>query len=322
MSKRRLSGIKPTGKLHLGNYFGALQQFINKQNSNDFYFIADYHALTTLPQKDILLKNSLDIVMDYIALGLDVNKSTIFLQSSIPEHCELAWILSNATPMGLLNRAHAYKDRKDKESVNAGIFLYPVLMAADILIYDSELVPVGKDQIQHVEIARDIALKFNRHYGDTFTLPKAEIVEDLKTIKGTDGKKMSKSYNNTIEIFGEEKSLKKQIMSIVSDSKGIEEEKNPDECNIFNIYKLFLNKEEEADLRNRYLSGGLGYGHIKKELFERVRDFLQPFKEKRSDLSNNMDYVTKVLKDGKNKAREIARKKIDDVRDKVGLIKL
>ena len=206
--RRRLSGIKPTGKIHLGNYFGAIKQYIdNQDNGENFYFIADYHALTTTPDPKQLAENSWDIILDYLAFGLDFNKSTIFIQSSIPEHAELCWILSNLTPFGLMKRAHAFK-AKGEEKINVGTFLYPVLMAADILMYDADLVPVGKDQKQHVEMARDIAIKFNSIYGEVFKIPDVEIMEEYETVKGIDGQKMSKSYGNTIEIFAEENKIK------------------------------------------------------------------------------------------------------------------
>lgn len=319
--KRRLSGIKPTGKLHLGNYFGAIKQFIEQQDDGkNFYFVADYHSLTALPEKKQLEEDSLDIVINYLACGLDPEKATIFLQSSVPEHTELCWILANLTPFGLLNRAHAFKDKMAKgENVNSGLFLYPVLMAADILIYDSTHVPVGKDQKQHVEIARDIALKFNDTYGETFVLPAPEIIEE-RTVPGIDGRKMSKSYDNTIGIFDNESDIKKKIMSVVTDSKSVEEPKDPDNNNIFAIHNMFLNKEESKALKEKYLKGGIGYGDLKKDLLATTIEYLAPFRAKRGELLGNMDYVEQVLKNGKNSAKSAAMKKLEAVRSAVGLI--
>jgi len=263
---RSLSGIQPSGTLHIGNYFGAIKQFIENQGTYEgFYFVADYHALTSSPEPAALRKNTYDIILDYMALGLDPKISTILLQSDIPEVTELAWILSNVTPVALLERAHSYKDKIAKGiAANQGLFFYPVLMAADILIYDSDIVPVGKDQKQHVEITRDIAIKFNSIYGDIFKLPQEVIKESVAVVPGTDGQKMSKTYQNTIEMFAPEKELKKQIMKIVTDSTPLEEPKDPDKCNVFALYKLFADETQIKDIRNKYESGNFGYGHAKK----------------------------------------------------------
>lgn len=319
---RTLSGITPSGTLHIGNYFGAIKQFIDTQDKVDgFYFISDYHALTTGPDPKKLRENTYNIILDYLALGLDPEKSTIFLQSNIPEHTELAWFLANVTPVALLERAHSYKDKVAKGlAPNNGLFTYPVLMAADILMYDPDFVPVGKDQKQHIEIARDIAIKFNTIYGEFFKLPEPMIQESVAVVPGTDGQKMSKSYDNTIEMFAEEKALKKKVMSVVTDSTPLEEPKNPDTCNVFALYKLFATESQLADMAAKYRAGNFGYGTAKKELLEMILEYFKPFREKRKYLAENMPLVEKILKDGSDKARELAIKKIKDVKSAVGLV--
>lgn len=321
--KRSLSGIQPSGVLHIGNYFGAIKQFVELQNEYEgFYFLANYHALTSSPKGENLKNNTINVILDYLALGLDPEKSTLFLQSDVPEHTELSWILSNVTPMGLLERAHSYKDKTAKGiKPNVGLFTYPVLMASDILIYSPDIVPVGKDQKQHVEITRDIATKFNETYGkEVFKLPKEKIVENVATVPGTDGDKMSKSYGNVINMFGSKKQLKKQIMNIVTDSTPLEEPKNPDN-NITKLYSLFATEEEVNTLKEKFLAGNFGYGHAKTELFDKFMDYFAPFQKKREELLQNMDYVNEILKKGALKAREIATKKVDEVRDVVGIMK-
>lgn len=321
--KRSLSGIQPSGVLHIGNYFGAIKQFVELQNEYEgFYFLANYHALTSSPKGEDLKNNTINVILDYLALGLDPEKSTLFLQSDVPEHTELSWILSNVTPMGLLERAHSYKDKTAKGiKPNVGLFTYPVLMASDILIYSPDIVPVGKDQKQHVEITRDIATKFNETYGkEVFKLPKEKIVENVATVPGTDGDKMSKSYGNVINMFGSKKQLKKQIMNIVTDSTPLEEPKNPDN-NITKLYSLFATEEEVNALKEKFLAGNFGYGHAKTELFDKFMDYFAPFQKKREELLQNMDYVNEILKKGALKAREIATKKVDEVRDVVGIMK-
>ncbi|ASQ48899.1 tryptophan--tRNA ligase [Leptotrichia sp. oral taxon 498] len=321
--KRSLSGIQPSGVLHIGNYFGAIKQFVELQNEYEgFYFLANYHALTSSPKGEDLKNNTINVILDYLALGLDPEKSTLFLQSDVPEHTELSWILSNVTPMGLLERAHSYKDKTAKGiKPNVGLFTYPVLMASDILIYSPDIVPVGKDQKQHVEITRDIATKFNETYGkEVFKLPKEKIVENVATVPGTDGDKMSKSYGNVINMFGSKKQLKKQIMNIVTDSTPLEEPKNPDN-NITKLYSLFATEEEVNTLKEKFLAGNFGYGHAKTELFDKFMDYFAPFQKKREELLQNMDYVNEILKKGALKAREIATKKVDEVRDVVGIMK-
>lgn len=321
--KRSLSGIQPSGVLHIGNYFGAIKQFVELQNEYEgFYFLANYHALTSSPKGEDLKNNTINVILDYLALGLDPEKSTLFLQSDVPEHTELSWILSNVTPMGLLERAHSYKDKTAKGiKPNVGLFTYPVLMASDILIYSPDIVPVGKDQKQHVEITRDIATKFNETYGkEVFKLPKEKIVENVATVPGTDGDKMSKSYGNVINMFGSKKQIKKQIMNIVTDSTPLEEPKNPDN-NITKLYSLFATEEEVNTLKEKFLAGNFGYGHAKTELFDKFMDYFAPFQKKREELLQNMDYVNEILKKGALKAREIATKKVDEVRDAVGIMK-
>ena len=321
--KRSLSGIQPSGVLHIGNYFGAIKQFVELQDEYEgFYFLANYHALTSSPKGEDLKNNTINVILDYLALGLDPEKSTLFLQSDVPEHTELSWILSNVTPMGLLERAHSYKDKTAKGiKPNVGLFTYPVLMASDILIYSPDIVPVGKDQKQHVEITRDIATKFNETYGkEVFKLPKEKIVENVATVPGTDGDKMSKSYGNVINMFGSKKQLKKQIMNIVTDSTPLEEPKNPDN-NITKLYSLFATEEEVNALKEKFLAGNFGYGHAKTELFDKFMDYFAPFQKKREELLQNMDYVNEILKKGALKAREIATKKVDEVRDAVGIMK-
>ena len=319
---RSLSGIQPSGILHIGNYFGAIKQFVEMQNEYEgFYFLANYHALTSSPKGKELKKNTLDVILDYLALGLNPEKSTLFLQSDVPEHVELAWILSNVTPMGLIERAHSYKDKVSKGiKPNMGLFTYPILMASDILIYDPDVVPVGKDQKQHLEITRDIAIKFNETYGkEIFKLPQDRILEDVAVVPGTDGDKMSKSYGNVINMFAPAKEIKKQIMNIVTDSTPLEEPKNPDN-NIVKLYSLFASSAETEILKEKFLAGNFGYGHAKNELFDKFMDYFGPYRQKREELLNNMDYVYEILRNGAKKARSVASGKLEIVRDIVGLL--
>ncbi|MGL4652578.1 tryptophan--tRNA ligase [Cetobacterium sp.] len=319
--KRSISGIQPSGILHLGNYFGAMKQFIENQNNYEgFYFIADYHSLTSLTDPKSLRENSYNIVLDYLALGLDPEKSTIFLQSDVPEHVELMWLLSNITPVGLLERGHSYKDKVAKGfTPNTGLLTYPVLMASDILLYDADVVPVGKDQKQHLEMARDIAIKFNQQYEvELFKLPEPQILESLAVIPGTDGQKMSKSYGNTINMFASKKELKKQVMSIVTDSTPLEEPKNPDN-NIVKLYELFATKEQVEEMKSKFLAGNYGYGHAKNELLNAILEYFKEAREKREELANNMEYVEEVLAKGAAKARAIAREKLTAAKIAVGL---
>ena len=322
--KRSLSGIQPSGILHLGNYFGAISQFVKNQNSGNyegFYFIADYHSLTSLTDPKALKENSYNIVLDYLALGLDPQKSTIFLQSDIPEHVELSWLLSNVTPVGLLERGHSYKDKIAKGfSPNAGLMTYPILMASDILIYDTDVVPVGKDQKQHLEMTRDIAMKFNQQYGvDLFKLPEPLILDSVAVIPGTDGQKMSKSYGNTINMFASKKELKKQVMSIVTDSTPLEEPKDPNN-NVMALYRLFATEEQAKEMEEKFLAGNYGYGHAKKELLEAILNYFAEARAKREELAKHPEYVDEILRKGAEKARAIASRKIAEAKNIVGLM--
>jgi tryptophanyl-tRNA synthetase len=318
---RVLSGIQPSGSLHLGNFFGMMKKMIEHQENHElFCFIANYHAMTSVSDGKALAKGTLEAAANFLALGMDPNKSIFWVQSDLPEVQELTWALSNFTPMGLLERCHSFKDKTSRGiAANHGLFAYPVLMAADILLFQSEKVPVGKDQKQHVEVTRDIAIKFNNEYGEIFTLPEPEIDEEVATVPGLDGQKMSKSYGNTIDLFQEEKSLRKQIMRIVTDPTPVEEPKDPDTCNVFQIYRLFMNKEQEAALRRRYEAGGMGYGEVKEELFVTVRDFFAPYAERRKELLADTDELRSILAQGADKARQVAVKTLRKVRKKTGL---
>jgi len=318
---RVLSGIQPSGRLHIGNFFGAMRQHLQLQAEHDcFYFIADYHALTSNPTPADVAQHALDVTMDYISLGLDTEKTTFWRQSDVPEVTELTWILSCITPMGLLQRCTSYKDKVAQGiSPNHGLFAYPVLQAADILIYHSNIVPVGADQKQHIEVARDIAIRFNNTYGEVLTVPSEYIIESVAVVPGTDGRKMSKSYNNTIEIFEPEKSVKKKIMRIVTDSTPVEEPKDPEKCNVFALLKLAASPDELAEWENRYRSGGMGYSEAKKRLVKLMIDYFKPFRQKRTELENNIEYVKEVLVNGAERARAVATKTLADVRRVVGL---
>jgi tryptophanyl-tRNA synthetase len=319
---RVLSGIQPSGSLHLGNFFGMMNKMIHYQeNSELFCFIANYHAMTSVSDGKALAQGTLEAAANFLALGMDPDKAVFWVQSDLPEVQELSWVLSNFAPMGLLERCHSYKDKVAKGiAPNHGLFAYPVLMAADILLFQSQVVPVGKDQKQHVEVTRDIAIKFNNQYGEVFTLPEPDIDEEVATVPGLDGQKMSKSYGNTIDLFLDDKALRKQIMRIVTDSTPVEEPKDPDRCNLFQIYRLFLDKEGQEALRRRYRAGGVGYGEIKEELYETVRAFFAPFTEKRRELMADKDGIRRILGQGAEKARYVARRTMAKVRKKVGLI--
>ncbi len=320
---RVLSGIQPSGRLHIGNFFGAMRQHLQLQAEHDcFYFIADYHALTSNPSPADVARHTLDVTMDYIALGLDTEKTVFWRQSDVPEVTELTWLLSCVTPMGLLHRCTSYKEKVAQGiSPNHGLFAYPVLQAADILIYKSDLVPVGADQKQHIEVTRDIAARFNNAYGEVFTLPAEHIIEQVAVVPGTDGQKMSKSYGNTIEIFEPEESVRKKIMRIVTDSTPVEEPKNPDKCNVFAFLKLVASSDELAGWENRYRNGGMGYSEAKKRLAELLIDYFKPFRQKRTELENNIDYVKEVLADGAKRAKAVARETLEKARQAVGLRK-
>lgn len=321
--KRILTGIQPSGIPHIGNYFGAMKQCIDLQNGNEgecFLFIADYHSMTTNPKPEDLKNRIERLAVDFLACGIDPEKTVFFRQSDVPEVCELTWILNCLTGLGFLERAHSYKDKVAKGfQPNNGLFSYPVLMASDILIYQSDLVPVGKDQKQHLEMTRDIGIKFNQTYGDTFTIPEEKISSSVAVIPGLDGQKMSKSYNNTIEIFGEEKPMRKKFMSIKTDSKGMDEPKDPDTCSIFQLYKLFATPAQQEEMRTKYLAGGYGYGHAKQALFEAYLEFFAPMRKRREELLANMDYVHAILKAGGERARAEASRTMDTVRKRVGL---
>ncbi len=320
--KRVLTGIQPSGILHIGNYFGAIKSSVELQNVADeaFLFIADFHSLTVNPKPEDLRERVKRVALDYLACGLDPEKSNFFRQSDIPEVCELTWILNCVTGTGLLERAHSYKDKIAKGfSPNNGLFSYPVLMASDILIYKSTLVPVGKDQKQHLEMTRDIAIKFNQMYKEIFVLPEGYISENVAVIPGTDGQKMSKSYNNTIEIFGDEKMIRKKFMSIQTDSKGLEEPKDPDHCNIFALYKLFATPAQQEEMAARYRAGNYGYGHAKQALFEAYMDFFAPMRKRRAELEKDPGYIESVLKKGAEKARALAQQTMVEVREAVGI---
>ncbi|MGW8322499.1 MAG: tryptophan--tRNA ligase [Thermodesulfobacteriota bacterium] len=318
---RVLSGIQPSGSFHIGNYFAMMKKMIEYQENQElFAFIANLHAMTSLPDGPVLGANTREAAAGFLSLGLDPNKSFFWVQSDILEVTELTWVLSNLTPMGLLERCHSYKDKVAKGiGANHGLFAYPVLMAADILLYQSDLVPVGKDQKQHLEVARDIAIKFNNDFGETFVVPEAEIDEDVAIIPGTDGQKMSKSYGNTIDIFCDKKTLKKQVMGIVTDSTPVEEPKDPDKCNLFAVAALFLSEDEKKDLAQRYRAGGLKYGEVKKDLLERIWEFFSPYREKRDALLADQDQLRAILKQGADKVRDVASNTINEVRTKTGL---
>jgi len=318
---RVLSGIQPSGRLHIGNYFGAMHQHLQLQAEHEgFYFIADYHALTSNPPADALAQRSLDVAMDYMALGLDTEKTIFWRQSDVPEVIELAWLLSCVTPLGLLQRCVSYKDKVAQGlNPNHGLFAYPVLQAADILIFQSNLVPVGADQKQHIEVTRDIAMRFNNAYGDVFVIPDEHIIESVAVVPGTDGRKMSKSYGNTIEIFEPEKSVKKKVMRIVTDSTPVEDPKDPAKCNVFALLKLVASPEELAEWDSRYRNGGMGYGEAKKRLAELVVDYFKPYRQKRAELENNVADVKAMLKRGSERAKAVAAQTLAEARQAVGL---
>jgi len=319
---RILSGIQPSGTLHLGNYFGMMRPAMELQEKGEaFYFIADYHSMTSLFNADERRKNSLDVALDFLACGLDPKKSVFFKQSDVPEVTELAWILSTLTPMSLLEKGHSFKDKSAKGiPVNHGLFAYPVLMAADILIYDSNLVPVGQDQKQHVEMTRDIAIKFNEAYGETFVIPEPQIRGETAKVPGLDGEKMSKSYGNTLEIFGEEKPLRKKIMGVKMDSRTPEEPKPDADQNLaIQLLKLVADAGAAKELEDRLRAGGLGYGDLKKALFENYWNYFADARKKRAELAANLDYVNRVLADGATKARALAQTVLKRARKNCGL---
>jgi tryptophanyl-tRNA synthetase len=318
---RILSGIQPSGKLHIGNYFGMMKPALELQEQGEaFLFIADYHALTTVSDPEALREAVRDVALDFLACGLDPEKTAFYRQSDVPQVCELTWLLSVITPMGLLERCHSFKDKTAKGiAASHGLFAYPVLMAADILIVQSNVVPVGRDQKQHVEVTRDLAIKFNNQYGEVFTIPESSIRDNVAVVPGLDGQKMSKSYGNTIEIFGPEKPTRKKIMRIVTDCRELDDPKDPDTCNVFGLYKLFASEAQQQNLAKRYRAGGMGYGTAKNELFDLMMETFRPMRERRAELEKNLDYVEEVLQKGAKKACAEATKTLAKARKAIGL---
>jgi len=317
---RVLSGIQPSGTLHLGNYFGMMSRMVKYQSENElFCFIANYHALTSIPSSKTLSQNTFNAACDFLALGIDPEKSTFWIQSHVPQVTELMWILSSQTGVSSMDRATSYKDKISQGlKPNMGLYSYPILMAADILLFDTNLVPVGKDQKQHLEIARDIAIRFNNTYGETLAIPEPDIEKETQLVPGIDGKKMSKSYNNTIPIFDSEKKIRKKIMTIITDTTGIDEPKDKD-TPLFQLYSLFLNEEERLYLSDRYDSKGVRYGDIKQELFEKVMEYFQPYREKRDRLASRPREIYEILRYGSEKADSIASEVLDKVKSSVGM---
>ncbi len=318
---RILSGIQPSGDLHIGNYFGMMKRMIDYQENHElFCFLVNYHALTTVFDAELLRKQTLGAACDFLALGLDPEKSYFYVQSDVPEVTELTWLLSNVTGMGLLERCVSYRDKISKGlTANHGLFAYPVLQAADILLYGAHKVPVGKDQKQHVEVTRDIAIRFNNTYGETFVIPDVEIPEEVATIPGIDGQKMSKSYGNTIPLFGKEKAIRKKVMSIKTDSTPVDQPKNPDDSPLFDMYSLFLDKQGREELRDRFLTPGMRYGDVKLELFGVIWEYFKPFREKRKEYEENPDHVRHILKQGAEKVRAVGSEYLTKARHNVGI---
>ncbi|MBN1393959.1 MAG: tryptophan--tRNA ligase [Pirellulales bacterium] len=306
---RVLSGIQPTGRFHWGNYFGAIRQYIELQSEPEgaYYFIANLHALTTVRDRAVLAQNTFDAAVDLLALGLDPDRATLFVQADVPEVSELCWLLMTGAPMGLLERCHAYKDKIAKGlPAGAGLFAYPVLMAADILAFDSDWVPVGEDQVQHIEVCRDLAAGFNHLFGETFVMPKAKLLDASARVPGTDGEKMSKSYGNTLEVFEEPKALRKKIMRIVTDSRPMERPKEPETDHLFQLVSLFADQRRREETAAMYRRGGFGYGEVKKALADLAVDYFAPARERRRELESRPDRVREVLGDGAARARKKA----------------
>jgi len=318
---RILSGIQPSGLLHIGNYFGMMRPAIALQAQGEaLYFIADYHALTSLHDPDALRENTRRVALDFLACGLDPERAALFRQSDVPQVAELAWILSTVTPMGLLERAHSYKDKIARGlASSAGLFSYPVLMAADILIYDSDVVPVGRDQKQHLEVTRDIAVKMNEIFGNVFKLPEPRIHADAATVPGLDGQKMSKSYGNTIDIFAEEKEMRKRVMNIVTDSTPVEAAKDPDASVIFQLFSLVASPHEAAEMRSAFQKGGRGYGDFKQQLFAKLWEYFEPMRKRRREILTQPDYLDDVLAAGAARANMVADEVMRRVRSAVGV---
>ena len=318
---RVLSGIQPSGSLHIGNYFGAIRQYIALQEGNEpYYFVADYHALTSVRNAEKLRKMTYDVVVDLLALGLDPKKAVLFVQSDVPETTELAWLLTSVTPMGWLEKAVSYKDKVQQGlPAEHGLFAYPVLQAADILLYDADMVPVGQDQKQHLEITRDIAERFNHVYGETFKLPKPHILDHVAVVPGIDGRKMSKSYDNTIEIFEEPKAILKKVKRIVTDSTPVEEPKNPNTCNVFQLFRLFADPVELAEVERRYREGGVGYGEMKSRLAETIAGHFAEARTRRAELAADPDRVAAIRRDAAERARSAAKLVLERARSACGL---
>jgi len=318
---RVLSGIQPTGRPHWGNYFGAIRQYIDLQHEDEsYYFIANLHALTTVRDAKALAGYTLDAAIDLLALGLDPSKATLFVQSDVPEVSELCWLLLTGTPMGLLERCHAYKDKKSKGlTADAGLFTYPVLMAADILAYDADTVPVGDDQLQHIEVCRDLAGSFNHHFGEVFVMPKAKILDDSAKVPGTDGEKMSKSYNNTLEIFEDAKAQRKKIMRITTDSRPMDQPKDPLGDHLFQLYSLVASDEQREAMAALYLRGGFGYGEVKKSLADAAEAYFGEARERRAQWAAQPDHVRDILADGAARARKKASQTLARAKRACGL---
>ena len=319
---RVLSGIQPTGRFHWGNYFGAIRQYIDLQEEAEdaFYFIANLHALTTVRQRDELAQLTLDAAIDLLALGLNPDKATLFVQSDVPQVSELCWLLMTGAPLGLLERCHAYKDKKARGlSAGTGLFTYPVLQAADILAYDSDTVPVGEDQVQHIEVCRDLAAGFNHHFGETFVMPKAKIIDTSAKVPGVDGEKMSKSYGNTLEVFEAPKALRKQIMRIKTDSRPMEDPKDPETDHLFQLYSLFASDAETAAMAATYRRGGFGYGEVKKALADAAGEYFAEGRQRREELEAKPDVVRQVLGDGAARARKKAAEVLKRAQEQCGV---
>lgn len=318
---RVLSGIQPTGRPHWGNYFGAIQQYIDLQRDHvGYYFVANLHALTTVREAEVLRQFTRDAALDLLALGLDPDKATLFIQSDVPEVSQLTWILMTCTPLGLLERCHAYKEKKARGlNADAGLFTYPVLMSADILAYDANWVPVGQDQVQHIEVCRDLATSFNHHFGEAFVLPEARILSTAAKVPGTDGEKMSKSYDNTIGIFEDPKAMRKKIMRIATDSRPMEQPKDPDSDHLYQLFQLFGTLDELQEMAELYRAGGFGYGQIKKSLADAAERYFQPARQRRMELEKSPDTVEDILRSGAHKAREQAAQVLQRVEQACGI---
>lgn len=318
---RVLSGIQPTGRPHWGNYFGAIQQYIDLQRDHvGYYFVANLHALTTIRDAELLRQLTRDAALDLLALGLDPARATLFVQSDVPEVTQLTWILMTCTPLGLLERCHAYKEKKARGlTADAGLFTYPVLMSADILAYDANWVPVGQDQVQHIEVCRDLATSFNHHFGEAFVLPEARILSTAAKVPGTDGEKMSKSYDNTIGIFEDPKAVRKKIMRMPTDSRAMEQSKDPDSDHLFQLFQLFGSPSEVQEMADLYRTGGFGYGQIKQALADAAERYFEPARQRRTELEQRPDTVEDILRAGAAQARQQAAQVLDRVEQACGI---